>query len=355
MSSRWHPVEVDPQNASQDFWARYHAYRRLRHAETRPDDPITPDEVVEGELKREDPYELHFRYEISDGTQMLSWLTAGAIRPGTPGYDTNKHLLWVDGSVHRDHRRQGIGRSWIPIVLEIMERHSHTKLSVGTEQKSGHAFLKWLGAEAKFTGAENRLKLADVDWAMLERWVAEGRRRSPDTRLDVYDGRLPESMWEDYCPQFSSMLNTMPFEDLDHGEIIVTPPMMAEWFSRMDIAKRVGHWMLSREPDGVISGITDMVYAPYTPTIVNQGFTGVRPDARGRGLGKWLKGAMALHVRDLYPNARWFVTDNAGSNQPMLAINRAMGFKTYKEGSEYQISRDALAARLHEVAGKKVS
>jgi GNAT superfamily N-acetyltransferase len=261
----------------------------------------------------------------------------------------------VDGSVHRDHRRQGIGRSWIPVVLEIMERHSHTKLSVGTEQKSGHAFLKWLGAEAKFTGAENRLKLADVDWAMLERWVAEGRRRSPDTRLDVYDGRLPESMWEDYCPQFSSMLNTMPFEDLDHGEIIVTPPMMAEWFSRMDIAKRVGHWMLSREPDGVISGITDMVYAPYTPTIVNQGFTGVRPDARGRGLGKWLKGAMALHVRDLYPNARWFVTDNAGSNQPMLAINRAMGFKTYKEGSEYQISRDALAARLHEVAGKKVS
>jgi GNAT superfamily N-acetyltransferase len=353
MTTRWHPVEVDPQSASLDFWARYHAYRRLRHAETRPDDPITPDDVLEGEMKREDPYELHFRYEISDGKQMLSWLTAGAIRPGTPGYDTNKHLLWVDGSVHRDHRRQGIGQSWMPLVLEIMERSSYTKLSVGTEEKSGHAFLKWLGAESKFTGAENRLKLADVDWAMLERWVAEGRKRSPDTRMDVYDGRLPESIWDDYCPQFSTMLNTMPFEDLDHGEIVVTPPMMAEWFARMDIAKSVGHWMLTREPDGVISGITDMFYAPYSPTIVHQGFTGVRPDARGRGLGKWLKGAMAIHIRDLYPDAKWFVTDNAGTNAPMLAINRAIGFRTYKEGSEYQISRDALAKRLQELTAKQ--
>ena len=353
MTNRWQPVEVDVQNAGPDFWARYHAYRRSRLAETRPDDPISPDDIVEAELKREDPYELHYRYEISDGDRMLSWFTMGVYRPDAPGYDTNKHLLWAEGSVNRDHRRQGIGRSWIPFALEIMVRHSCTTLSVGTEEKSGHAFLKWLGAESKLTGAENRLQLADVDWAMLERWVADGRMRSPDTRMEVYDGRLPESMWEDYCPQLSFMLNTMPFENLDHGEIVVTPPMMAEWFARMDIAKRVGHWMLSREPDGVISGITDMVYSPHTPTIVNQGFTGVRPEARGRGLGKWLKGAMALHIRDLYPNARWFVTDNAGSNAPMLAINRAMGFRTYREGSEYQMTRDQLAARHQELTAKQ--
>ena len=347
------PVEVDAKSAGPDFWARFHAYRRSRHAETRPDDPITPDHVVEGEMMREDPYELHYRYEISAGDQMLSWFSAGATRPGAPGYDTNKHLLWADLSVRKDHRRQGIGRSWIPLVAAIMDRHSYTTLGLGTEEASGHAFLKWLGAEAKLRGAENRLKLADVDWAMLERWVDEGRKRSPDTRMEVYDGRLPESMWDDYCPQFSAMLNLMPFEDLDHGEIVVTPPMMAEWLARMAFGNRSEHWMLTREPDGIISGITDMMYAPYSPTIVHQGFTGVRPDARGRGLGKWLKAAMALHMRKLYPGAKWFVTENAGSNVPMLAINRAMGFKTYRESSEYQISRNDLASRLKELAGNK--
>ncbi len=351
MTSSREPKEVDAESAGLDFWARYHVYRRLRHAETRPDDPITPDHIVEYEMKREDPFEVHFRYEISEGDRMLSWFEAGATRPGAPEYETNKHLLWADGSVHRDHRRQGIGRSWIPVVLEIMDRHSYTKLGVGAEEASGHAFLKWLGAQAKMTGAENRLKLADVDWKMLERWVAEGPKRSPDTRLEVYDGRLPEPMWEDYCPQFSSMLNTMPFEELDHGQIVVTPAMMSEWFVRMDFARRVGHWMLTREPDGVISGITDMFYAPYTPTIVHQGFTGVRLDARGRGLGKWLKASMAIHLHKLYPAAEWFTTDNVSSNRPMLAINMKMGFKQFMVATEYQMTRDELAARRLELAG----
>jgi len=186
---------------------------------------------------------------------------------------------------------------------------------------------------------------------MMRRWVEDGRKRSPDTRFETYDGRLPESMWDDYCPQLSSLLNTMPFEDLDHGEIVETPATMKEWFARMDIAGEVGHWMLTREPDGVISGITDMYYAPYKPTIVNQGFTGVHPDARGRGLGKWLKAAMAIHLRELYPKAEWFTTDNAGSNAPMLAINTKMGFKQYRVASEYQISRDRLAERLRQLSG----
>lgn len=337
--------------AGPDFWARYHVYRRLRHTETRPDDPITPDHVIENDLKKHDPFEVHFRYEVSVAGEMWSWFSAGATRPGSPEYESSKHLLWADWSVHRDHRRRGIGRSWIPLVLDIMDRNSYTKLGIGTEEHSGHAFLKWLGAEAKLTEAENRLKLKIVDWAMMRRWADDGRRRSPDTRLEVYDGRLPQSMLEDYCPQLSSLLNSMPFEQLDHGEIVVTPAMMNHWFERMDFSGRVGHWMMTREPNGIISGITDMVYAPYSPTIVQQGFTGVRPDARGRGLGKWLKGAMAVHMREVHPSAEWFTTENARSNAPMLAINEKMGFKQYRVGSEYQIARDRLAARLRELAG----
>jgi len=245
MTDRWTPVEVDPNTASLDFWARYHAYRRLRHAETRPDDAIRPDRVVEDGMKRGDPFEIHYRYEISAGGKMLSWLSAEATRPGAPGYDSNKHLLWVKGSVHPDHRRSGIGRSWIPLVLQIMERHAYTTVGFESEEASGHAFLKWIGAEAKLTGAENRLKLADVDWAMMRRWVDDGRKRSPETKFESYDGRLPESMLDDYCPQLSSMLNTMPFEDLDQGEIVETPAMIKEWFARMDMSGEAGHWTVS--------------------------------------------------------------------------------------------------------------
>jgi mycothiol synthase len=80
--------------------------------------------------------------------------------------------------------------------------------------------------------------------------------------------------------------------------------------------------------------------------MLEQQFTGVRPDARGRGLGKWIKAAMLLHMRELYPRAEWVVTENAHSNGPMLKINRTMGFKAYREAIEYQVTRDQLQARL---------
>jgi mycothiol synthase len=338
------PAAVDAKTAPQEFWTRYHAYRRLRHAETRPDDPVQPDDLVEKEMKRDDPFEIKYRYEIARDGMMLSWFNATTSKPGSPEYETSKHILWADASVHRDHRRRGLGRTWIPLALELMDRHGCTTLSMGTEEESGHAFLKWIGAEGKFSGAENRLKLSEVDWAMLRRWAEEGPRASPATKLEVYDGFLPEDMMEDYCPQLTAMLNTMPWENMDHGDIIVTPAQLKEWYARMAVQGITEHTMLTREPDGVISGITDLNHVPYKANMVHQGFTGVRTDARGRGLGKWLKAAMLLHVCEVYPNLEWVVTDNAGSNAPMLAINTRIGFRQYRAGTEYQITRDRLIA-----------
>ena len=61
---------------------------------------------------------------------------------------------------------------------------------------------------------------------------------------------------------------------------------------------------------------------------------------------RWIKAAMLAHLHKLYPQAKWVVTENAGSNAPMLAINKKLGFKQYRAGTEYQVSRDGLADRL---------
>jgi GNAT superfamily N-acetyltransferase len=344
------PAAVDTRTAPPEFWTRYHAYRRLRHAETRPEDPVKPDDLVEKELKQQEPFDIRYRYEVVRDGLLLSWFVARTSKPGSPGYESNKHIMWVDASVHPDHRRQGIGRTWMPLALELMDRHGCTTLSMGTEEESGHAFLEWMGAEGRFSGAENRLDLSTADLAMLRQWAEEGPKRSPATKLELFDDHLPEHMWEEYCPQFSTMLNTMPWEQMDHGDIVVTPAHQADWYQRLDEQGATEHLMLTREPGGVISGITDMQYAPYKPTMIHQGFTGVRTDARGRGLGKWLKAAMLLHVLEVHPKLEVVVTENAGSNAPMLAINKKMGFKQYRAGSEYQITRDRLVARTKDLA-----
>ena len=344
------PVRVDPSTASRDFWERYHRLRRARQVETRPDDPVRPDDAEEARVKRENPFEIEHRYEISRDGTMLSSFFGETARPGTAGYESNKHLFWADVYVHPEHRRRGVGSSWLPVILELMGRHANTTLGMGAEDAPGHAFLQSLGAEPKLQGAENRLKLADVDWDMVERWVVESAARSPRTRLEIYDEPIPQSMWDEFAPQLTAMLNTIPFEGLDIGRIVVTRDHMREHNERLAQSGERQHTVLTREPDGLISGMTDVTWAPYRSTIIHQRFTGVRADARGRGIGKWIKAAMLLRIRELYLDARWISTENAGSNAPMLAINHMLGFRQYRASTEYQVDHETLASQAKKLA-----
>jgi mycothiol synthase len=121
---------------------------------------------------------------------------------------------------------------------------------------------------------------------------------------------------------------------------------MNDWYERMEAMQETQHTVVVREPDGSMAGMTDVAWSAHTPTVVQQRFTGVRPDARGRGIGKWIKATMVERIRELHPEARWISTWNAASNDPMLAINHQLGFRRYRVGTEYQITRDELAARI---------
>ena len=340
------PVAVDPATAARDFWSRYHAFRSARQKASRPDDPLNTDPDEEALMQRVDPFQFHERFEVSRDGTMLGWFEGTGATPESPEYASSKHLYDGDLYVLPEHRRRRVGAAFLPVVVEMMDRHGATTVGFWAEEESGHAFMKWVGAEPKMRSIESRLKLQEVEWPMIERWVAEGQKRSPRTKLEIYDGPIPKALRADYAPQLSAMLNTIPFEGLDHGEIVITPEVMREFYARLAVTRTVQQTVLAREPNGVISGITDTGWAPHHRTIIYQWFTGVRPDARGRGLGKWIKAAMLLHLRELYPDAQWIATDNAGSNAPMLKINRAIGFKSYREGTAYQITRDDLQKRL---------
>ena len=45
-------TEFNPVKCSREDWQQYHDYRRIRHEERNPDDPLTPDEMVEYEINK---------------------------------------------------------------------------------------------------------------------------------------------------------------------------------------------------------------------------------------------------------------------------------------------------------------
>lgn len=335
--------ELVPGRATPVEWRRYHAFRRRRHAEWRPDEPLTPDAVAQMRMLAPDSRTIKNTWLAVRDDGIVSVLETRTTHPSSPEYETNRHLFSADAYVLREHRRRRVGRSWIPRVVEMMERHGATVMTASAEDEPGHAFLRRLGAEPKMTDRESRLDVRQVEWDMVARWVREGQAASPRSQLQLYQHRLPDEALEAFCVRLTELLNTVPFEGLDHGDMVMTADHVREFYARLEETGSSAHTCVIREPDGSISGWTDVLKHPFEPGLVRQMFTGVDRSARGRGLGKWLKAAMLEHIRRLHPDTEAIVTENAGSNAPMLAINHRLGFRLRRTVTVYQIDRQTLA------------
>jgi GNAT superfamily N-acetyltransferase len=342
-------VEFVAADATPEQWGRWHRLRRRWHDASWHDEPYRPDWLEEFDLTRPDPFTIHRRFVRVRGGDLVSALMVDATAPGSPEYETNRHLVYASSFVLPEQRRRRLAAGWLPTLVEAMDGLGATVATMATHEEPGHEFLRWLGAESKYVERQSRLDLRTLDWAQVESWAREGQERSPEARLELYLDRLPEDGLEEITRVSTTLLRTIPMEDLDHGSITYTPEMYHEWTARLDASGAKHHTVLVREPDGRVSALTDMLKYPYEDGHVRQLFTGVDPAARGRGLGKWVKAAMLLQVQEAHPESVYVTTENAGSNAAMLAINRQLGFRPLRDTTSYQIGREAVGSRARGV------
>src|SRR5256886_12430963 len=197
------PVRIDVASTDRAFWNRFHELRRVRQNESRPDDPVQPDEEVETRMKKGNPFEFQHFYEISRDGVMLSSFYGETVTPRNAEYETNKHLFWADGYVRPDARRQGIGALWVPVIAKLMDEHGCTVVGMSTEEEPGHGFLEWLGGEQKPTEIEIPSQTSEGALPYPESSVAQVVHRSPPPREFYYEGVLPESVLADFAPQLT--------------------------------------------------------------------------------------------------------------------------------------------------------
>jgi GNAT superfamily N-acetyltransferase len=74
--------------------------------------------------------------------------------------------------------------------------------------------------------------------------------------------------------------------------------------------------------------------------------TGVFPQYRNKGLGRWLKAAMLERVMRERPEVKVVRTGNADSNAAMLKINHELGFKPYMASAIWQVELDKVREYL---------
>ena len=341
--------KADLLNYTKEDWNLYHEYRKIRHSETNPDDPDSDDETTEKSLKMEAEHpELKFNFAAiidKSSNRFAGRIVYIGFRETSASYEGNKHLLQFDFVLLKKYRNKGIEKVVMNQVYDYAKENNHSVLMSGSDEEDGKAFLKEIGAQTALSGVENRLKLEEVDWDMIETWAKEGPKRSPETELkQVYS--ISDDDIEQYCKVYSETLNQQPLGDLDINDIIYTPELFRHTEKQRTALGRKHLTFYTKEPNGDISGLTEMIFRPDRETLVDQLLTGVQEKYRGRGLGKWLKAEMLLKVKEEFPKTKIITTGNATTNAPMLSINDRLGFKPHKEAITAQLTLEMLEEYL---------
>src|SRR5580765_6447838 len=112
------------------------------------------------------------------------------------------------------------------------------------------------------------------------------------------------------------------------------------------LARGTERWTLyvRETATGKLAGFTDVAWTPSNPQVLQQMNTGVFPEYRNLGLGRWLKAALLERVMRNRPQVKFVRTGNADTNAAMLKINVELGFTPYSSQTVWQADLQKIEA-----------
>jgi GNAT superfamily N-acetyltransferase len=253
--------------------------------------------------------------------------------------EDNQHLVEVELAVLAPYRKQGIGRALLSRVVEMPKRDGRRLMLFWTNSRipAGNAFMAAMGATRGLVERVSQLKLADLNRGLLDEWLRRAPERASGFELGFWDSAYSDA---DVGPivELIHVMNDAPRQGLEIEDEKITIEQMREWEQTL-IERNVTRWTAYvRETSiGKLAGFTDTFWHPSQPALLRQGGTGVWPNYRNKGIGRWLKAAMIERVLRERPEVTDIRTDNASDNAAMLNINYQLGFKPLLENYAWQI------------------
>jgi mycothiol synthase len=343
--SLW-PIEpLDPATASDGDLAGLHALETALEIEALPGEPVAPLAHSVAEFRNVLPFRVRKGWVVRQGGttgEIVGW--GSASYADVPENRTHAHI-WV--AVHPEVRGLRLGSALLDRAVEAARRWGCTVLDLEARVGGpGEPFLRAIGAERRLIERRSRCRIGDIDRELLEGWVRRAGERAAGYSLVAWDGPCPEEFLGAFV-ELKGVMNTAPLDALDWDDERVTA---AQWrqIEATNAARGFQQWQLCARHDdsGELAGYTELTLPRLWPGASWQEDTGVWLKHRERGLGRWLKAVNALRLLDERPDVEFIDTWNAGSNEAMLGINVAMGFRPLENWGDWQVSTDAVAAAL---------
>ena len=211
---------------------------------------------------------------------------------------------------------------------------------------AGDAFLERYGFGRGMETKVSQLGMNELETGKLETWIKDGQTRASDYELGSWEGAIPEDEIEAFAT-LMEVMNTQPKGELEMEDEHLTPQVIRD-MEKVRFGsggKRVISYV-KRRSTGEFAGYTELEWHPTRASIVTQQATGVNPEHRNLGLGKWLKAANLQEMLAMNPEAHFVRTGNANDNAAMLKINIDLGFKPYFASIVWQGNTDTILEKL---------
>ncbi len=246
------------------------------------------------------------------------------------GFGLVNHMRWafvptkyrIVITVHSGHRERGHGSALYDALLDKVRERSGKAVAAAVKESmvGGVRFLTKRGFREVKRDWESRLFVEGFDFARFV--TAEARVAKQGIRIVT----LADEMQRDSSALQKAFELT---EDCRMDIPSVDPPTRHtfEEFRIEDIdapGALLDAFFVAIDKDGRYLGVSNLFRSLDDPAFLWQGITGVRREARGKGIAMALKLRTVRYAID--KGVEHIKTWNDVHNRPMLAINEAMGF-----------------------------
>ncbi|MET8508812.1 GNAT family N-acetyltransferase [Streptomyces sp. NPDC004787] len=261
---------------------------------------------------------------IPAGTAFLRLLDGG-----------QEHLAELDLQVHPAERRKGVGSRLLDVAVAAARDNARRRVVAQAEAGSpGDRFLAARGFRKVLTFRYTRLALTDVDTTVLADIV---ERPHPGYRLTSWQGTVPDDLARTFAASRRAM-DDMPMDDAEYGTVAWDVDRVRAAAKAVEQRGDHLHTVVAIDAStGSIAGFTELVI-PGSGTGDGQHYgTGVLPEHRGHGLGRWMKAESIRQAHTNYPDLDGLLTDTADSNAHMRRINDGLGYTPTHTTHQHQL------------------
>ncbi|AVT36450.1 GNAT family N-acetyltransferase [Plantactinospora sp. BB1] len=274
----------------------------------------------------------------SDGRHALGYLdgvAVGYLGVSLPQRENLENAELVL-AVHPEYRRRGVGRALYNHAVRLVRQEGRKRIIAEVANMSpdaapttpGDAFAAAMGAKPALADVRRRLDLSTLDEAELDRLLTEGLARAEGYSIVRWRGATPDEYAEDVAYLDSRLISDAPLGDLTWEAARPDVGRLREMEEAHQ--ERGQYWYNSgarHDATGRLVAWTGIGMNTSCDWHAFQQITLVEPAHRGHRLGTVIKVDNLRHIRAHEPALRVIDTYNAASNDYMISINEALGFR----------------------------